>query len=389
MKNKFKITEGESQRILGLHKQAILKENKIILSEDYRLNLITASGYNYGIAPNAWYLKTFKVTKKNGDILKVTAVDSDGTSFTNIEINCKTKDILTIKKDGDGTIGAQVNGTTYKPGSDLASVIDTACKPTDLPKKVVDKPVKVVDKPVYEPKKDVNCRNKNPYDALTDGGLNWKKERKKWIDANCNGTTPCILGNSKTNINLRNAFCDKTWPTDQNNSNKYTFDFDAVMKAIDDTGKCSNIISDVDKVYKQTKQEKFLLQSENGTPVDSNVSTPEGTEWYSVFTEKDADDRKNGAYTKVGTNIILFLCGANDLVKNVTYNFYDNEKRTKLSNEELGSILKNQFCNGKINQDQNVKDELVLDKIKSDLNNVVNPVNTTISKDKYYEYISN
>jgi hypothetical protein len=393
MKNKFKITEGESQRILGLHKQAILKENKIILSEYYKLNLIAASGWNSGEAPNVLNLKTFKVTKKNGDILTVKAVDSQGSQFDNIQINCKTKDILTIKKDGDGTVGAQINGSTYKPGSDLASVINTACKPADVPVKVVDEPVdepvKVVDKPVDEPKKDVNCKNKNPFNALTDGGLNWKKERQKWVDANCKGTTPCILGNSKTNSNLRNAFCDKTWPTDQNNSNISTFDFDAVMKAIDDTGKCSNIISDVSEVYKQTKQEKFLLQSENGISVDSNVSTPEGTEWYSVFTEKDADDRKNGAYTKVGTNIISFLCAANDLVKNVAYNFYDNEKKTKLSNEELGSILKNQFCNGKIKQDQNVKDEPVGDKVKSGLNNVVTPINTTISKDKYYEYISN
>jgi hypothetical protein len=84
-----------------------------------------------------------------------------------------------------------------------------------------------------------NCKNKTPFNALTDGGLNFKKERQKWVAANCNGTTPCILGNSKTNINLRNAFCDKTWPTNQNNSNKYTFDFDAIMKAINDTGKCA------------------------------------------------------------------------------------------------------------------------------------------------------
>ena len=35
MRNKFTITEGEVQRILGLHKQAILKENgKNILNED-------------------------------------------------------------------------------------------------------------------------------------------------------------------------------------------------------------------------------------------------------------------------------------------------------------------------------------------------------------------
>ena len=83
-----------------------------------------------------------------------------------------------------------------------------------------------------------NCKNKNPYNALTDGGLNWKKEKRKWVSANCNGTTPCIFGNSKTNINLRNAFCDKTWPNNQNNSNRHTFDFDTIMKAIDDTGKC-------------------------------------------------------------------------------------------------------------------------------------------------------
>jgi hypothetical protein len=396
MKNKFKITEGESQRILGLHKQAILKENKIILSEYYKLNLIAASGWNSGEAPNVLNLKTFKVTQKNGDILIVKAVDSQGSQFDNIQINCKTKDILTIKKDGDGTVGAQINGSTYKPGSDLASVINTACKPADVPVKVVDEPVdepvKVVDKPVDEPKKEVNCKNKNPFNALTDGGLNWKKERQKWVDANCKGTTPCILGNSKTNSNLRNAFCDKTWPTDQNNSNISTFDFDAVMKAIDDTGKCSNIISDVNKVYKQTKQENFLILSDNSTPEKSDLITPEGSKWKTnAYLTGDAK-----AYIIIGSDDdsliqsdgLIFTCKP-ALIKNVSYSFYYGKTKKMYSNEELGTILKNQFCDGKINQDQNVKDEPVGDKVKSGLNNVVTPVNTTISKDKYYEYISN
>ena len=61
-------------------------------------------------------------------------------------------------------------------------------------------------------KKDSNCKSKNPYNAFTDAGLNWSEERKKWIEAKCNGTTPCILGNAQTNINLRNALCDGTWP---------------------------------------------------------------------------------------------------------------------------------------------------------------------------------
>ena len=236
MKNKFTITEGESQRILGLHKKAILKENKIILSEGYKLNLIAAEGWNSGIAPQKWNLQSFKVTKKNGEFLTVTVLDSDGSQFTNCVINCRTKDILTIKSDGEGSLGGQMNGTTYRLGSDLVAAVTKSC---EVPVDVVDKPVDVVDKPVEEPKKEVNCKNKNPYNALTDGGLNWKKEKRKWVDANCNGTTPCIFGNSKTNINLRNAFCDKTWPTNQNNSNKYTFDFDAIMKAINDTGKCA------------------------------------------------------------------------------------------------------------------------------------------------------
>jgi hypothetical protein len=60
--------------------------------------------------------------------------------------------------------------------------------------------------------RDAKCKNKNPYDALTGGGLNWKEERQKWINAKCNGTTPCILGDAATNINLRNAYCDGTWP---------------------------------------------------------------------------------------------------------------------------------------------------------------------------------
>jgi hypothetical protein len=60
--------------------------------------------------------------------------------------------------------------------------------------------------------KDPKCKTKNPYNAFTDAGLNWRVERQKWIDVKCNGTTPCILGNAQTNINLRNALCDGNWP---------------------------------------------------------------------------------------------------------------------------------------------------------------------------------
>jgi len=66
---------------------------------------------------------------------------------------------------------------------------------------------------------DVNCKSKSPYNAFTDAGLNWKEESRKWIEAKCNGTTPCILGNAQTNINLRNAFCDGTWGSQKEQEN--------------------------------------------------------------------------------------------------------------------------------------------------------------------------
>jgi hypothetical protein len=113
-----------------------------------------------------------------------------------------------------------------------------------------------------------NCKNKTPFNALTDGGLNWKKEKRKWVDANCNGTTPCIFGNSKTNINLRNAFCDKTWPTNQNNSNKYTFDFDAIMKAINDTGKCAGYSGSSDG----TNGTNGTSAIQNPIPINNKIS---------------------------------------------------------------------------------------------------------------------
>jgi hypothetical protein len=53
--------------------------------------------------------------------------------------------------------------------------------------------------------------SKGPMDLAVSMGLNWKETRQKWIDAKCNGTTPCILGDPTTNINLRNALCKGTW----------------------------------------------------------------------------------------------------------------------------------------------------------------------------------
>lgn len=59
--------------------------------------------------------------------------------------------------------------------------------------------------------KDKNCKNLSPYQVVTNLGLNWRETRDKWVENGCNGTTPCIKGDARTNINLRSAICDGTY----------------------------------------------------------------------------------------------------------------------------------------------------------------------------------
>jgi hypothetical protein len=109
-------------------------------------------------------------------------------------------------------------------------------------------------------------------------------------------------------------------------------------------------------VYKQTKQENFLILSDNGTPEKSDLITPEGSVWKTNSTLSTGSDAK--AYTIVGSDDdsliqsdgLIFVCEKAASIKNVTYSFYYGKTKKVYSNAELGSILKNQFCDGKINQ---------------------------------------
>jgi hypothetical protein len=57
---------------------------------------------------------------------------------------------------------------------------------------------------------DDDC-DKLPMELVVSMGLNWKETKQKWFDLDCMGTTPCIKGDAKTNINLRDAICNGTW----------------------------------------------------------------------------------------------------------------------------------------------------------------------------------
>jgi hypothetical protein len=47
MMRKLNLIEGETQRILSLHKSAVLKESRNLINEEsYKLTLIKRDGYN-------------------------------------------------------------------------------------------------------------------------------------------------------------------------------------------------------------------------------------------------------------------------------------------------------------------------------------------------------
>ena len=129
----------------------------------------------------------------------------------------KGKDYLWFNNHKMGVLNNAVSSDSLEADYKYyCKCVEGKCKPKTYPKDAKDIPDECDDKrkcslQIPGGKVDVNCKSKSPYNAFTDAGLNWKEESRKWIEAKCNGTTPCILGNAQTNINLRNAFCDGTW----------------------------------------------------------------------------------------------------------------------------------------------------------------------------------
>ena len=195
--NRILINESEKQRILGLH-----SSKKQLISEAGTRNEMPICVRNAG---------EFAFDGTNGYI---TVKNAGG----------KGKDYLWYDDHTMGVLNNAVSSDSFEAYYKYyCKCVEGKCKPKTYPKDANDIPDECDDKrkcslqtpggQVETPggKVDVNCKSKSPYNAFTDAGLNWKEESRKWIEAKCNGTTPCILGNAQTNINLRNAFCDGTW----------------------------------------------------------------------------------------------------------------------------------------------------------------------------------
>ena len=197
--NRILINESEKQRILGLH-----SSKKQLIIEAVTKNEMPICVRNAG----AFSIVT---DRNNLELGRITVKNAGGKG---LDYNWYHNHTLSVNSE-------TIQPKFYKY---YCKCVEGKCKPKtysndsrDIPDECDDKKNCSLQTPggqVGETpggKVDVNCKTKSPYNAFTDAGLNWKEESRKWIEAKCNGTTPCILGNAQTNINLRNAFCDGTW----------------------------------------------------------------------------------------------------------------------------------------------------------------------------------
>jgi hypothetical protein len=226
MRNKLNLKEGEVQRILGLHKQAILKENNYQLlneeqtfslkinsdfkpsssnSEDYTLRLYR--GTTFKPSPN---IKNSLVTDRQVRIDYVYGMfnSTAGASGLNnkafVVYNCKTKRMYTVQNTKIDEFDYKKTNWTYD-AKNMRSLDNLCLNAVETVKpEVVVKP-----KTDDEKKEKAKACGHKTWKAYQASGWKCKKENKK--------NTFLAAGTSGT---------------------RYSFDFETIMKAIDDTGKC-------------------------------------------------------------------------------------------------------------------------------------------------------
>jgi hypothetical protein len=205
------IEESEKKRILGMHNA--LKKNPTtgLLKEavtDFPVCVRNANGGkvdNIQLPQKALDFLYEKIKYNGPTMVEAVVVKDPSTNYTYYWLHTPSKMVVKVP-DKDGEV--------------IVQSYSCNCK------KVISRPFD------GKNKEDVPCSENNqqgttpggqtgggdcskgPMDLAVSMGLNWKETRQKWIDAKCNGTTPCILGDATTNINLRNALCKGTWKPD-------------------------------------------------------------------------------------------------------------------------------------------------------------------------------
>ena len=281
MRNKLNLKEGEVQRILSLHKEAVIKEHKmsslneeLLMEKTYDVNLKKRLGYNSGGLKSKDKITKIKVKSFNKDMVEADVTFGDGGKI-DVSFDCTKPDIMVLGGDG------QMSGSEYRTDEKLKYLIKWYCagKPKkDRGNERGTSNDSVVGGSEYQQKKDQlltpipGGKVINQFTLFGNGTTIWKKTKKGAIttkDFNsgtykigflCDGYKDYdfIYGkkwfkNKELGTVLRKQFCGKETETEKQkekeeekntflatgtSGTKYTFDFETIMKAIDDTGKC-------------------------------------------------------------------------------------------------------------------------------------------------------
>lgn len=120
MIRKLNLREGETQRILSLHKTAVLEESvKLIQETSYPLTLIKRDGWNSGGLKEKHNTKTFKVTRYNKYYVEgeITVKEGGGSNF---RFDCKKPQIMILTND-------QLYGSEYEVNDKLTNIVKWYC----------------------------------------------------------------------------------------------------------------------------------------------------------------------------------------------------------------------------------------------------------------------
>jgi hypothetical protein len=297
MRNKLNLKEGEVQRILGLHKKAIIKEHKmnslneeLLMEKTYDITLMRKGGNNFWLKDKDKITK-FKVTSFNKDMVAAKVTIKDGNRDENdisIQFDCKTPDVIEFTGDW------QIKGSKYRTDKKLKNLIKWYC--AGKPNKDADQGSSSFDKEKrqgyaytkikpFTNKGGVRFKGGNlyfsckPYTQESHFKLDnvfWKNKvlqntliknfckykKTSYVQMKDQPLTITDMSN-KYFFKEINSSKDSVWKwvgkkeinTPDPNSGKneegkdglvangtsgtrYSFDFETIMKAIDDTGKC-------------------------------------------------------------------------------------------------------------------------------------------------------
>lgn len=128
MRFKLQLNEGEVQRILSLHKTAIIKETKILpidkgllMEKTYPITLKKRNGWNSGGLSNSDVVTKVQEISSNKDLVELNVTLKSGGEMR-VNFQCEVPDVMVLKL-GDG----QMDGSEYRVGENFKNLIKWYC----------------------------------------------------------------------------------------------------------------------------------------------------------------------------------------------------------------------------------------------------------------------